>query len=424
MTRKNSTPDLDSIRESTLLKTLLESPDNTELVYTIADSLKYNHFKVNKYAYMYKAIIETAIHRGNIDYISIAEEIKKAKLGEVCKPQDVLDIQNTGYAILNAEGVQSYADEIRTTFQVYQGKGISDSIRDANTLSDLVKSHNELGNILDASSSKPFSDTEERSLKVLEEIGEAREKGGARLHLMFHQLDDRMGGMWPGEVMVIGASTGVGKSTLAYNIAWKISPLSRPGIISAEMDEKVTYLKLYSVASGVPVLEMRKGLNDEQMAKVSKAAIEVAKRGITFDFHSLDIDTLKVRARRMYHQKGIKLLIIDYLQLIKCDKGNNREQEVANCIHEIKWLARDLGIPIIVLSQVNRAYHARKEQRPHLHDLRESGAVEQAIDFGLLMWRTPDESLAHFDLAKGRPGAKCGEFDLPFDWDRGCYRDV
>jgi len=414
--------DLDRIREQTLLKTLLESPDNTNIIYQISDTLKYSHFKINTFAYIYKAIIEIASKSGHPDYITVAENIKQAGLGEVCTPQAVMNLQNVSAELLNIKSAQGYAEEIRTTFQVYQAKVSSDRIGEANTLAEIKMHYAELGRALDASSSKPFSRAEKDVYAVYEEIGEHRNNRQNGLYTGYVRLDGMMGGLLPGEVTVIGGRPGTGKSTFALGIAWKISSKARVGFTSVEMGRAGLFMKMFGMCSGVPLIKLRQGLlSDAEYEKLATCIERIASHGLTFDFHAMEIDEIVMRTRRMVAEDDIKVLVIDYLQLIRCNYGDNKEQRVAHVSNTLKRLAKDLNIHIVVLSQLNREFAKRADHRPHLEDLRSSGEIEQDCDFAILMWRGEDERGCHLDLAKSRAVGNTGTFDLAFDTGKGWY---
>ena len=253
--------DLDIIRETTLLKTLLESPNNIDIIYQISDTLKYNQFKDNTYAYIYKAIIEIASKRGSVDYITVAENIKKSELGEICTPEAVMALKDISAKHIDIKGAMGYAEEICTTSQIYQAKIASDKIGGANTLSEIKHHYTDLGRALDASSSKPLSDVSKDTYTVYEEIGEALNKKKQGLHegmnTGYYRLDSMMGGLLPGEVTVIGGRPSTGKSTLALGCAWNIARSAQVGFASVEMARQGIYFKMFGMCSGIPLIRLR-----------------------------------------------------------------------------------------------------------------------------------------------------------------------
>jgi replicative DNA helicase len=123
-------------------------------------------------------------------------------------------------------------------------------------------------------------------------------------------------------------------------------------------------------------------------------------------------------------EHGIKLAVIDYMQIVECAEGDSREQKVSTVSRLTKRAAMELDIPVIILAQINREWAKRKEHKPELFDLRESGAIEQNTDYALMVYRQLDEGVLHCNLAKNRIDGRTGEFDLLFRPDSGMYVDT
>ena len=213
----------------------------------------------------------------------------------------------------------------------------------------------------------------------------------------FIDLDKLTTGLHPGEMIVIAARPSVGKTSLAMNIAEHIAvdngiPV---GVFSLEMTAESLVLRMLCSRSRVNLRNVRDGfLVERDFPTLTKNAGNLASAPLFIDDSSgLSILQLRAKARRMFQQFGIKLLVIDYLQLLNSanKKVENRQQEIADISGGIKALAKELNIPVIVLSQLNREVEREKGRAPRLSDLRESGAIEQDADLVGLLYKAVKE---------------------------------
>ncbi len=210
----------------------------------------------------------------------------------------------------------------------------------------------------------------------------------------FADFDKMTTGLHEGEMIVIAARPSVGKTSLAMNIAEHVSlELKVPvGVFSLEMTADQLVLRMLCSRSRVNLRNIRDGfLAERDFPKLTGAAGKLAGAPLFIDDSSaLSILQLRAKARRMWQQFGIKLFVIDYLQLLNSTsrRAENRQQEIAEISGGIKSLAKELSVPIIVLSQLNRELEKRGPgERPRLSDLRESGAIEQDADLVGLLYR-------------------------------------
>jgi len=210
----------------------------------------------------------------------------------------------------------------------------------------------------------------------------------------FADFDKMTTGLHAGEMIVIAARPSVGKTSLAMNIAEHVSlELKVPvGVFSLEMTADQLVLRMLCSRSRVNLRNIREGfLAERDFPKLTGAAGKLAGAPLFIDDSSaLSILQLRAKARRMWQQFGIKLFVIDYLQLLNSTsrRVENRQQEIAEISGGIKSLAKELSVPIIVLSQLNRELEKRGPgERPRLSDLRESGAIEQDADLVGLLYR-------------------------------------
>jgi replicative DNA helicase len=200
--------------------------------------------------------------------------------------------------------------------------------------------------------------------------------------------------MHGGEMIVVAARPSVGKTSLAMNIAEHVAlDLKVPvGVFSLEMTAEQLVLRMLCSRSRVNLRNIREGfLAERDFPKLTGAAGKMAGAPLFIDDSSaLSILQLRAKARRLWQQYGIKLFVIDYLQLLHSTsrRAENRQQEIAEISGGIKALAKELNVPVIVLSQLNRELEKRGPgERPRLSDLRESGAIEQDADLVGLLYR-------------------------------------
>lgn len=209
----------------------------------------------------------------------------------------------------------------------------------------------------------------------------------------FQDLDKMTSGLHEGEMIVIAARPSMGKTSLAMNIAEHASidqgiPV---GVFSLEMTSESLVLRMLCSRSRVNMRNVRDGfLAERDFPKLTNSAGKLANAPLFIDDSSgLSILQLRAKARRMHQQYGIKLFVIDYLQLLHSTarRAENRQQEIADISNGIKSLAKELKVPVIVLSQLNREMEKDKNRKPRMSDLRESGAIEQDADLVGLLYK-------------------------------------
>jgi len=234
----------------------------------------------------------------------------------------------------------------------------------------------------------------------------------------FTDLDSLTNGFQPGQLIVIAARPAMGKSTLALDIARSASV--KHGLTSAffslEMGRSEIVQRLYCAESRVALHHIRSGtVTEDDMNRLARrtAAIEAAPL-IVDDSPNLTFMEIRSRARRIAQQQGLGLVIVDYLQLMKSGSSRrpeSRQQEVADMSRNLKLLAKELGVPVVALSQLNRGPEQRADKKPMVSDLRESGAIEQDADVVILLHRedayeegSPRAGEADLIVAKHRNG--------------------
>jgi replicative DNA helicase len=241
-------------------------------------------------------------------------------------------------------------------------------------------------------------------------------------------LDARMGGLQKSDLIILAGRPGMGKSSLATNIGYNIARAFRPehlpdgsikaanggrvGFFSLEMSAEQLATRILAEQSGIPSEEIRRGKIDEDgFARLVEASQDMRMVPFFIDqTGGISIAQLATRARRLKRQKGLELLVVDYLQLLTGSSkksSENRVQEITEITTGLKALAKELEVPIIALSQLSRQVESRDDKRPQLSDLRESGSIEQDADVVLFVYRED------YYLANKKPKEGTEEF---FRW--------
>jgi replicative DNA helicase len=271
------------------------------------------------------------------------------------------------------------------------------------------------------------------TIKILERI-HSTGKGISGIPTGYPDLDEKLLGFHPQEMIVLAARPSMGKTSLALNIVENIAlgrvadKTQRPiGMFSLEMSREDIILRLLSSHSKIPSHAIAGGyISSAQHQKIINAADLFSKAYIYLDdTGGLEITELRARARRMRKKYGVELIVVDYLQLLHSreHRREGRQQEVSAVSGALKNMAKELKIPVLVISQLNRSPEAKdRDGRPRLADLRDSGSIEQDADVVLLLYRPGkysedsaerDEATTKLDIAKQRNGPT-GEIDLVF----------
>ncbi len=232
----------------------------------------------------------------------------------------------------------------------------------------------------------------------------------------FADLDQLTNGLHPGQLIVIAGRPGLGKSTMGLDIARSASiKNSQPScIFSLEMSKTEITMRLLSAEARVPLHHMRSGsMTDDDWARLARRMGEVAEAPLYIDDSpNLTMMEIRAKARRLKQRNGLRLIVIDYLQLMSGNKkSESRQQEVSEISRALKLLAKELEVPVIAMSQLNRGAEQRTDKKPMLSDLRESGSIEQDADMVVLLHRedayekeSPRAGEADFIVAKHRNG--------------------
>jgi replicative DNA helicase len=236
----------------------------------------------------------------------------------------------------------------------------------------------------------------------------SRDGGLAGVSTGLIDLDQKLGGLHPSDLLILAARPSMGKTALAANIAfhvarnyaWEPQPdgtkkTVNGGVVaffSLEMSAEQLAMRLLAEVSGVSSDRLRKGeIDASEFGRVRDAAMDIQSAPLYIDATGgLSLAKLTARARRLKRQGGLDLIVVDYLQLITTDAGSrndNRVQEVSQVTGGLKALAKELAVPVLALAQLSRQVEQREDKRPQLSDLRESGSIEQDADAVMFIYR-------------------------------------
>ncbi len=254
----------------------------------------------------------------------------------------------------------------------------------------------------------------------------------------FSDLDRLTGGFRPGQFIIIAARPAMGKTSLALNIASHaaVNLNKKVAVFTMEMAADEVIMRMFSSASEVNMDSMLKGygMNEEKLIRIMQASEVLSTKQIFIDESGTNTPLdIRAKTRRLAAEiGGIDLIMIDYLQLMTLPRDkDNRQQEISEISRALKILAKDMKVPVVALSQLNRAAETREDKRPKLADLRESGAIEQDADLVMFIYRDeyyyPDKTekpgIAEIIVSKNRHGST-GNIDLGFEKEFTLFRPL
>jgi len=389
---ESKTPQNVSAEEQVLACCLADG--STDFFDSISSKIKPEDFYLYSHQLIFKAVNSLAIRGDSLTEISLVEELKKSSAIEevgVSRISRLMEIMPTPLMGLTSAGVVQEKSQLRQMIRTLK-LGLEKAEEEAE-VPNVIRGQIEDGlNTLDEGSSENLSIKD--SVTELEQEFEDQLNGDwindvTQTHI--HHLDEKLGsgGIGAGEVVVISAPTSCGKSQLALNIIARTAVKDQTpcGIFSLEMPQKQVVKRLVTIKSQANLRQIKdRIITEPNMEKVRKGCEEIKDLPI-FSVHSIKgIGDLCSYARTMVRRHNIKLLVIDYLQLIPFDARNQSKNDaVAAISHKIKQLALELNVGILLLSQVNRE-GARREGGLAIYDLKDSGDIENDADVIILMW--------------------------------------
>lgn len=415
----------DPAAEKSILSAMLIS---TDVLQDCLVELDEDDFYIPSNRKIYQAMRELFDRNQPVDPVSLADYLRSAgELERVGGPAYLLDLGNNTFALA---GWHHHADMLR------RDKTLRRMIAASAQISALAfDAPEDTKEVIDSAERMLLSvtgDDVRSNYSTLEEVMEdlyneladmaSSDDKSLGVNTGYRSIDARLLGLRPGQMVVIGARPGVGKTSFALNLCVNAAAEGASvAFFSLEMSKIEIAQRLLSAQARIGLMDIRSGnIRDNQWAQILEATKDLSELDIMIDdTPGTTVTEIRAKARRMLHGKEKGLVIIDYLQLLSAPAGTNRNDNRATIVGDmsrgIKIMAKDLGVPVVALSQLNRVVEGRTGKRPQLSDLRESGSIEQDADIVILLDRSmtdeeaerndrPDKDVTEFIIAKNRSG--------------------
>ncbi len=405
--------------EESVLGSVMLSADAANLVF---ERLRAEDFYKPAHQVIFEAMVGLFDGNQPIDAITVADSLRRSgqleRMGGVNSLTTLLD------GVPTTANVGYYADIVAETASRRR------LLRAGSLVSQYaLQTEREIDDVLDAAESEIFRVAEHQvgdglapvgpmlqaTLERIEELGTRGDEVTGQ-STGFRDLDRRLAGLQPANLVVIAARPSMGKTALALNIAENVA--GRGGTVAVftlEMSREEVVQRLLSSMAGVDSHRLRTGqLTPDLWNRVVRETSRLYQMPMYVDDSpGLTVTSIRAKCRRLARKQGLELVVVDYLQLMQGPgSSENRQQEIADISRSLKNLARELRIPVIAVSQLNRALEQRENKRPRLGDLRESGAIEQDADIVMFIYRdeyynpgSEQPGLAEINIAKHRSGA-------------------
>lgn len=407
----------------------------------VADKLKAEDFHTPAYSVVFKHMLLLSEARQPIDPITLSTAMEQA--GELDAAGGMEGLIKLNEAVATAVNIEHHAQlvseraEIRRLISTAGSiieKANSGDYEDTARLFD--EAQQKIFEVGQKQQTKSFTAMKDGVKEVIDEIRKAFETKAAITGTPtgFQDLDNMTAGFHPGDLIILAARPAMGKTTLALNIATNAAVMGKcsVAVFSLEMPTAQLVTRLLASQARVESKNMKTGhLSDEDLHRILQA-VKTMKDWSIFIDDTAGISVMETRAkcRRLASDPSIPplgLIVVDYLQLMKGPPHiRSREQEISDISRNLKGMAKELGVPVVALSQLNRGLESRPNKRPIMSDLRESGAIEQDADIIMFVYRdevynedSPDKGLAELILSKHRAGS-IGTIRLKFfrQWTR------
>jgi replicative DNA helicase len=388
------TPPQDLIAEQSVLGGMLLSKD---AISDVVEILKERDFYRPAHELIFDAILDLYGRGEPADAITVAAELTKR--GDIARAGGAPYLHTLISSVPTAANAGYYAKIVRE-------RAIARRLVEAGT--KIVQlgysTEGEIDDVVDQAQAEVYQVTERRASEdyvqlntLLEETFDEMERiskgvGPEGVLSGFRDLDKLTNGFHPSNMIVIAARPAVGKSTLALDIVRNaaIHEKKTAVIFSLEMSRSEITMRMLSAEARVALNSIRSGaLTDDEWARLARRMGEISDAPLFIDDSAnLSMMEIRAKARRLKQRHDLKLIVIDYLQLMSSGKKvENRQQEVSEFSRHLKLMAKELDIPVIAISQLNRSPEQRADKKPMLSDLRESGAIEQDADVVILLHR-------------------------------------
>jgi replicative DNA helicase len=395
---------------------------NAELIHPALEYIKDTDFFRDAHRRIFAKMIELVERGQAIDFITIKDELARAgDLDQVGGPAYIASLVD---GLPHGVNVADYARIVK------QKSSLRSLISSANrVLSSAYVAEEDAETIIDEAEREIFAIAEgsiHQGFMSMRDLANASyaviEQAHTRKQLVtgvptgFIELDEMLAGLQPSDLVIVAARPSMGKTSLVLNIAQHVGTKTdgTVGFFSLEMSKEQLFLRMLTSEAGIDGHRLRTGFLGERDFPRLTHAMEVLGRAKIYidDSASIGVLEMRAKARRLKAEHGLNLLIIDYIQLMQGrGRFDNRVTELASISRGLKGLAKELGVPVVVLSQLSRAPENRPNKRPQLSDLRESGALEQDADVVVMIYREDmyepteeNQGVAELIVAKQRNG--------------------
>jgi len=428
--------------EQSFLGSLLIDKD---AIIKVGDIVHPDDFYSDKHKLIYESILELFKRHEPIDLLTLANKLEeKDKLKEIGGRSYLASLSNM---VPTAAHIKHYAE-------IVQKKGtLRHLIKAARNITELAfDEEEEVNTILDQAEQQIFAVSQGHSndnfikiddilIETFERIDQLhKNKGKLRgTPTGFFELDKKIAGLQKSDLIILAARPGVGKTTFVLDIARQVAVNQKTPVafFSLEMGKEQLVDRMLCAQAGVDLWKLRTGNlseSSEDFPKIGNAMGILSDAPIFIDdYGAANIMEIRTKCRRMQMEIGLGLIVVDYLQLMEGHgRSDNRVQEISEISRGLKQIARELNVPVIALSQLNRGVELRQPPIPKLADLRESGSIEQDADIVMFLYREAvynknlefdKRHLAQLIIAKHRNGPT-GTIDLYFDEQRVSYKNL
>jgi len=413
-----------------------------EAIAKAIDFLKKESFYSEAHQMIFQAIVDMYDKNKAVDFVTVAEELKKAKL--LKEVGGATYLSNLINSVATAANVEYYArivqekavlrNLIRAATQI-----VTDSYTDVKEVSEILDQAEQ--SIFNITQSKvqpgfiPISEMVQGSIDTIENLYKKKEKVPG-VPSGFVDLDRKTGGFYPSNLIVVAGRPSMGKTSFCLSVARNVGiNESLPvAIFSLEMSREELVLRLLCSQAKVSLHRARTGFIDKKdWTPLTNAASVLSNAPIFIDDSpAISVLEMKARARRLQAERGLSLVIIDYLQLMpgRSGRAEYRQQDISEITRSLKNMAKELKVPVVAISQLSRETEKRQSKRPQLSDLRESGAIEQDADLVAFLYRQdyyePDKAekgITEVIIGKQRSGPT-GSVKLTFLSEYACFQDL
>lgn len=405
--------------EEAVLGAILIDPD---AIIRVATILRPDDFYREKHGWIYDAALTLHERREPIDFLTICDELeRRGQLSEVGGAAFITTLINAVPTSIHAEHYARIVERTATRRRLIEAAGQIAALA--------YQEADDVEEVVDQAEQILFGVSQRRLARDLVPIKQVLSEYYDRIEYLtrhqgemigiptgFTDLDKLLGGLQRSDMIILAARPGVGKTSLALNIALNAAKRfhQRVAFFSLEMSSEQVVQRLISAEAGIDSQRLRRGeIAPDEWGRFVKAASDLAEIHFYIDdTPGISALELRTKARRLHAEVGIDLLVVDYLQLMRGDgRAENRVQEISAISRALKALGRELNVPVLAVSQLSRGVESRADKRPVLSDLRESGALEQDADVVIFIYRdelynenTERKHIADLIVAKHRHG--------------------